>query len=44
MLFKADCPVRLACCDIGQTQEEMLSKTPQAQMYMYSGYIVNIFF
>lgn len=44
MFSIADCPVRLVCCDIGQTEEGMLSNTPQAQMYIYSEHIVNIFF
>lgn len=44
MFSIADCPVRLVCCDIGQTEEGMLSNTPQAQMYIYSEHIINIFF
>lgn len=43
MFSIADCPVRLVCCDIGQTEEGMLFNTPQAQMYIYSGYIINIY-
>lgn len=44
MFSITDCPVKLVCCDIGQTEEAMLSNTPQAQMYIYSEHIVNIFF